>query len=48
MYREGLARFSTQKYDAADIENPYMHLTNTSLNKSSPNFNDEKVTVWSL
>eukprot|EP00039_Didymoeca_costata_P001589 m.53539 g.53539 ORF g.53539 m.53539 type:complete len:1039 (-) comp10871_c0_seq3:472-3588(-) len=42
MFREGLARFSTHKYDMSDLDNVFVHLTNTSINKTSPNISDEK------
>mmetsp|Transcript_31323 Transcript_31323/g.94100 ORF Transcript_31323/g.94100 Transcript_31323/m.94100 type:complete len:880 (+) Transcript_31323:135-2774(+) len=42
VYREGLARFSTQKYDMSDLTNQYAHLTNTSINKVSPTIEDER------
>jgi tubulin polyglutamylase TTLL6/13 len=41
LYREGLARFATEKYCAptpANLAHTYMHLTNYSLNKNSENF----------
>lgn len=39
LYKEGLARFSTDKYDTSTIKNVYSHLTNTSINKNSHNAN---------
>ena len=39
LYREGLARFSTDKYDTNTIKNVFSHLTNTSINKNSHNVN---------
>ena len=38
---EGLARFCTVKYAAPtkeNMKNEYMHLTNYSINKASPNY----------
>lgn len=35
MHREGLVRFATAKYDLASLDNPFSHLTNTSINKRS-------------
>ena len=61
IYDEGLARFSTVKYtnDHADqpshLSNPFMHLTNYSINKKSSDFvpnqdasQDGEGTKWSL
>ncbi|TTT30464.1 putative tubulin polyglutamylase TTLL2 [Bagarius yarrelli] len=33
MHQEGLVRFATEKYDLASPDNPFSHLTNTSINK---------------
>jgi len=33
IYQDGLARFSSQKYDMGSLDNLYSHLTNTSINK---------------
>lgn len=41
LYKEGLVRFATQKYDSTIHENEednFKHLTNTSINKFSPIF----------
>eukprot|EP00826_Nyctotherus_ovalis_P013320 TRINITY_DN13580_c0_g1_i15.p1 TRINITY_DN13580_c0_g1~~TRINITY_DN13580_c0_g1_i15.p1 ORF type:complete len:558 (+),score=82.13 TRINITY_DN13580_c0_g1_i15:156-1829(+) len=41
LYKEGLARFATEKYvkpSMANINNMYMHLTNYSINRTSKNF----------
>jgi tubulin polyglutamylase TTLL2 len=44
IYREGLARFSTERYDLANLENKFAHLTNSSINKLSPHlYSDKKV-----
>ncbi|XP_069688857.1 tubulin polyglutamylase ttll-5-like isoform X2 [Periplaneta americana] len=53
LYREGLARFSTDKFSMADLTNPFCHLTNSSLNKWGPGYNEKKERVgagckWSL
>ena len=47
MYRDGLARFSTQRYTLDDISNPYAHLTNTSINKYSPDVTSTKGSIGS-
>lgn len=41
LYREGLVRFATQKYQNNITESPldnFTHLTNTSINKYNPIF----------
>jgi tubulin polyglutamylase TTLL6/13 len=41
LYREGLARFATEKYTpptTSNMERVYMHLTNYSINKNNTNF----------
>lgn len=41
VYREGLARFATEKYEApvkSNMENMFMHLTNYAINKNNENF----------
>jgi tubulin polyglutamylase TTLL2 len=39
LYKEGLARFSTDRYDTKSLKNVYSHLTNTSINKNAPHAN---------
>ncbi|KAL1139054.1 hypothetical protein AAG570_009115, partial [Ranatra chinensis] len=53
VYREGLARFSTDKFSLSDLTNRYAHLTNCSVNKQGPGYAEMKVRVgagckWSL
>ncbi|XP_075233599.1 putative tubulin polyglutamylase TTLL2 [Lycorma delicatula] len=53
LYREGLARFSTDKFSLSNLDNPFAHLTNTSLNKQGPRYTEMKDRVgagckWSL
>ena len=41
IFREGLGRFSTNKYEKAgknNMNDMYMHLTNYAINKKNPNF----------
>jgi tubulin polyglutamylase TTLL6/13 len=41
VYKEGLARFATETYQAPNsqnIENMCVHLTNYAINKDNPNF----------
>ena len=42
IYQEGLARFSTEKYDMSDLSNVFSHLTNYSVNKNSQHYETEK------
>jgi len=39
LYKEGIVRFSTEKYDNNFIKNIYSHLTNSSINKYAANVN---------
>jgi tubulin polyglutamylase TTLL5 len=52
IYREGMARFATEPYDLSNFRNRFVHLTNYSLNKYSPNFidmhEDGKGFKWTL
>jgi len=41
VYKEGLARFSTEKYSKPNrnnMQNMCMHLTNYAINKKNPNY----------
>ena len=40
IYKEGMARFATEPYDLKNPRNRFVHLTNYSLNKYAPNFQD--------
>ncbi|XP_047098405.1 probable tubulin polyglutamylase TTLL2 [Schistocerca piceifrons] len=53
LYREGLARFGTDKFSLSDLDNPFRHLTNSSLNKLGRGYTQKKDRVgagckWSL
>ncbi|XP_043226562.1 uncharacterized protein LOC122383830 [Amphibalanus amphitrite] len=53
LYEEGLARFSTEKYNMMYLDNKFSHLTNTSLNKLGPAYFVEKERIgagskWTL
>ncbi|XP_014251153.1 probable tubulin polyglutamylase TTLL2 isoform X1 [Cimex lectularius] len=53
LYREGLARFSTDKFSLSDLKNRYAHLTNSSVNKQGPGYSEMKDKVgagckWTL
>ena len=39
IYKEGLVRFATSKYNTNEVNNRFAHLTNYSVNKYNPNFN---------
>ena len=45
LHDEGLCRFSTQKYNEGDYGNVFSHLTNASINKFSPNYDNDKDTI---
>ncbi|XP_025835866.1 probable tubulin polyglutamylase TTLL2 [Agrilus planipennis] len=47
MYREGLARFGTDKFNLTDLRNPFRHLTNSSINKLGPGYSEMKERVGS-
>ncbi|XP_050501600.1 probable tubulin polyglutamylase TTLL2 isoform X2 [Diabrotica virgifera virgifera] len=47
MYREGLARFGTDKFSLNDLRNPFRHLTNSSINKLGPGYTEMKDRVGS-
>ena len=47
LYKRGLARFSTQKYQDASLDNLYAHLTNASINKRSDSFLNDKAVIGS-
>ncbi|KAF7279569.1 hypothetical protein GWI33_007031 [Rhynchophorus ferrugineus] len=47
MYREGLARFGTDKFSLNDLRNPFRHLTNCSINKLGPGYSEMKDRVGS-
>lgn len=42
VYREGLTRFSTDKYSLNNLDNHFAHLTNSSINKLGPNYSETK------
>lgn len=53
IYQEGLVRFSTEKFDLESLNNIFSHLTNTSINKHSPQYTTDKERVgpgckWTL
>ncbi|XP_065208221.1 probable tubulin polyglutamylase TTLL2 [Planococcus citri] len=53
IYREGLARFGTEKFSLNNLKNRFAHLTNSSLNKLGPGYLETKERIgagckWSL
>ncbi|EZA59113.1 probable tubulin polyglutamylase TTLL2 isoform X2 [Ooceraea biroi] len=42
LYKEGLARFATQKFSLERLDDPFRHLTNVSLNKLGPGYSEKK------
>lgn len=42
IHQEGLVRFATEKYKLSSLQNPYAHLTNTSINKLGPFYKTKK------
>lgn len=53
MYREGLVRFATEKFDLGNLQDAYAHLTNSSINQSGASYEKIKEVVgqgckWTL
>ncbi|KAK6171226.1 hypothetical protein SNE40_019461 [Patella caerulea] len=53
IHQESIVRFSTEKYDLNSLNNVFAHLTNSSINKYSPNYSAGKERVgpgckWTL
>jgi len=38
IYKDGLARFASEKYKQKAFNNPFIHLTNYAINKDNVNF----------
>ncbi|XP_043592298.1 probable tubulin polyglutamylase TTLL2 isoform X2 [Bombus pyrosoma] len=47
LYKEGLARFATEKFSLEHLNDPFRHLTNFSLNKLGPGYSEKKERVGS-
>ncbi|CAK9832164.1 Probable tubulin polyglutamylase TTLL2 [Anthophora retusa] len=47
LYKEGLARFATEKFSLEHLNDPFRHLTNFSLNKWGPGYSEKKERVGS-
>ncbi|XP_015850332.1 putative tubulin polyglutamylase TTLL2 isoform X2 [Peromyscus maniculatus bairdii] len=53
VYKEGLVRFATEKFDLQNLQDSYAHLTNSSINKSGASYKKIKEVVgqgckWTL
>ncbi|XP_043270520.1 probable tubulin polyglutamylase TTLL2 isoform X2 [Venturia canescens] len=42
LYKEGLARFATEKFSLDSLDDPFRHLTNFALNKLGPGYSRKK------
>ena len=42
LYKDGIARFATEKFSLESIDDPFRHLTNFSLNKLGPGYYEKK------
>lgn len=38
MFKDGLARFASEKYKNKAFNNPFIHLTNYAINKDNTNY----------
>ncbi|XP_053565137.1 probable tubulin polyglutamylase TTLL2 [Bombina bombina] len=47
VYQEGLVRFATEKFNLSSLDNVYVHLTNTSINKYSSSYATDKERIGS-
>ncbi|XP_001600453.1 probable tubulin polyglutamylase TTLL2 isoform X1 [Nasonia vitripennis] len=45
LYKDGIARFATEKFSLDSIDDPFRHLTNFSLNKLGPGYYEKKERV---
>ncbi|XP_047350941.1 probable tubulin polyglutamylase TTLL2 isoform X2 [Vespa velutina] len=53
LYKEGIARFATEKFSLERLDDPFRHLTNFSLNKLGPGYSEKKERIgagckWTL
>ena len=46
LYKEGLSRFSTERYDTSKLNNQFSHLTNSSINKYAHGGGQENASVY--
>ena len=42
LYKEGLARFATEKFSLESLDDPFRHLTNFAVNKLGPGYSKKK------
>jgi tubulin polyglutamylase TTLL2 len=45
LYKHGIVRFATEKFSLESIDDSFRHLTNFSLNKLGPGYNEKKERV---
>uniref|UniRef100_A0A3B3T0J7 Tubulin tyrosine ligase-like family, member 2 n=1 Tax=Paramormyrops kingsleyae TaxID=1676925 RepID=A0A3B3T0J7_9TELE len=45
IHQDGLVRFATERYNLSSLDNPFSHLTNTSINKLGPCYRTAKQRV---
>lgn len=45
VYRDGLVRFATEPFDLRSLQNTFSHITNSSINKFSPAYDEGKGSV---
>ena len=48
VYREGFARLSGTRYSTDHIEDRFVHLTNTAIQKKAPDYNPDRGAKWPL
>jgi len=48
VYREGFARFSGTRYSTDHIEDTFVHLTNTAIQKRAPDYNPDRGAKWPM
>lgn len=50
LYREGFARFCNVKYSSnvAEMDNPFIHLTNVAIQKTNVDYNKQHGNKWSI
>ena len=46
--REGFVRFSFTRYSTDHIEDTFVHLTNTAIQKKAPDYNPDRGAKWPM